>query len=95
MPELDPQLNEKLATALSGDTELYNSIITHVAQSQNEIKEKEEKVTEMQQKYEDSQKLNAQYTSQIANLVSKLPVGSSQRPESYEEKRANIKERSW
>lgn len=95
MPHLDPKIQEKLALALSGDTELYDNLTAHLATTENEINQEKELAKQWQEKHESSEALNRQYTGQIANLVSKLPMGSAQRPESYQEMKEKIKNESW
>lgn len=92
---LDPQINEKLAIALSGDTELYDQITNYVVTQDNDINTERESAQTWQQKLQESEERNKQYTGQIAHLVNKLPMGTTNRPESYEEKKQAIRDRSW
>lgn len=94
-PNLDPAITEKLAIALSGDTELFDSVANHLAKVDAAFDEEEQQRQELQNKLEDTEKLKSQYSAQIANLVSKLPMGSSARPESFEDRQQAIIDREW
>lgn len=92
---LDNETLAKLTTSLSGDVELYNTIINEVQQNDSAIAEKEQQLQEMQQKLEQTEERGQQYLGQISNLLSKIPVGGSNAPQSMEQKIEEIKQRSW
>jgi len=58
-------------------------------------REKEKEIQTTKQKLEEAEQRGQQYLGQISNLLSKIPVGSSQAPQSIEQKIEEIKNRSW
>jgi archaellum component FlaC len=92
---LDQETLAKLTTSLSGDVELYNKIINEVQTNDAALEEKDKEIQTTKQKLEEAEQRGQQYLGQISNLLSKIPVGSSQAPQSIEQKIEEIKNRSW
>lgn len=92
---LDPEILSKLTTSLSGDIELYNTIVNEVQQNDAALAEKEQEIQDTKAKLSEAEERGQQYLGQISNLLSKIPVGNSNAPQSMEQKIDEIKNRSW
>jgi len=92
---LDQETLAKLTTSLSGDVDLYNKVVNVVQESDSAIAEKEQEIQTTKAKLEEAEQRGQQYLGQISNLLSKIPVGSSEAPKSLEQKIEEIKNRSW
>lgn len=92
---LNPEVLAKLTTSLASDVDLYNTIINEVQTNDTAITEKETEIQTIKQKLEESELRGSQYLGQISNLLSKIPVGTTQTPQSVDQKFKEIQERSW
>lgn len=91
----DEETLAKLTTTLAGDVELYNKVINTMQEKETEIERAKEELTEVQQKLEQAEERGQQYLGQISNLLSKIPVGNSQVPQTLEQKIEEVKNRGW
>lgn len=91
----DEETLAKLTTSLSGDVELYNKVINFAQEKEQEITQVKQEIADTKAKLEESEQRGQQYLGQISNLLSKIPVGTSQAPQSMEQKIEEIKNRSW
>lgn len=90
----DEQLT-KLTTILSSDIELYNDIITHEQELNEEVIKKDEELTSITNKLADSENREQKYLGQISNLLSKIPVGETQKTASFEQQIQAVKDSKW
>jgi DNA repair ATPase RecN len=92
---LDQETLAKLTTALAGDTELYNTVINEVQTNEAALAEKDTKIKEVSTKLEEAEQRGQNYLGQISNLLSKIPVGNTAVPESFESKLSQVKDSAW
>lgn len=92
---LDQETIAKLTQALAGDTELYNTVINEVQTNDAALAEKDTKIKEVTTKLEESEQRGQNYLGQISNLLSKIPVGNTAVPQSFEAKLAEFKDTAW
>lgn len=92
---LNEETIAKLTTSLSGDIELYNTIINYAQEKQQEIELAKQEANEVKAKLEEAEQRGQQYLGQISNLLSKIPVGNSSAPQTFEQKLEEVKNRSW
>lgn len=91
----DSETLAKLTTELSGDTELYNTVINTMQEKEREILSTREELENYKKKLEEAEKRGQQYLNQISNLLAKIPVGKSETPQTFEQKLEEIKNRPW
>lgn len=91
----DEETLAKLTTTLAEDVELYNKVINTVQEKETEIQQAKEELTAVQEKLQQAEERGQQYLGQISNLLSKIPVGNSQVPQTLEQKIEEVKNRGW
>jgi chromosome segregation ATPase len=91
----DSETLAKLTTELAGDTELYNKVINIMQEKEQEIVSTREELEDYKRKLEEAEQRSQQYLNQISNLLSKIPIGNSQTPQTFEQKLEEIKNRPW
>lgn len=91
----DEETLAKLTTTLASDVDLYNKVINTVQEKENEIQQAKEELNQAKEKLEQAEQRGQQYLGQISNLLSKIPVGNSQVPQTFEQKVDEIKQRGW
>ncbi|HXS61143.1 MAG TPA: hypothetical protein VN703_10080 [Candidatus Sulfopaludibacter sp.] len=92
---LDQETLAKLTTSLANDIDLYNKIINEVQTTDSTISELENEINSTKTKLDEAEQRGQNYLGQISNLLSKIPVGETQAPQSMEAKMEEIKNRSW
>lgn len=91
----DEETLAKLTTTLAEDVELYNEVINIMQEKDAEIQQVKEELTENKRKLEEAEERGQQYLGQISNLLSKIPVGNTQVPQTLEQKIEEVKKREW
>ena len=91
----DEETLAKLTTSLASDVELYNKVINVVQEKETEVEQVKEELQETRSKLEQAEQRGQQYLGQISNLLSKIPVGNPQVPQTFEQKVDEIKQRDW
>lgn len=91
----DEETLAKLTTTLAEDVELYNEVINIMQEKDAEIQQVKEELTENKRKLEEAEERGQQYLAQISNLLSKIPVGNTQVPQTLEQKIEEVKKREW
>lgn len=91
----DEETLAKLTTTLASDVDLYNEIINAMQEKDAEIQQVKEEMAENKRKLEEAEERGQQYLGQISNLLSKIPVGNNQVPQTLEQKIEEVKNRSW
>lgn len=91
----DEETLAKLTTTLAEDVELYNEVINIMQEKDAEIEQVKEELTENKRKLEEAEERGQQYLGQISNLLSKIPVGNTQVPQTLEQKIEEVKKREW
>lgn len=91
----DSETLSKLTTQLSGDVELYNTVINTMQEKEQQILQAREELNTYKQKLEEAEKRGQQYLNQISNLLAKIPIGKSETPQTFEQKLEEIKNRPW
>lgn len=94
MPLNEEQIG-KLSVTLAGDIDLFNEVINEDQKALTTISEKEQELQQTTQKLEEVEKRSQEYLTQISNLLSKIPVGNSNTPQSVETQLEEIKNRAW
>lgn len=85
----------KLTTTLAGDTELYNTVINEIQTYETTLQEKDNTIQQITEEKQNLEARSHEYLNQISNLLSKIPVGTSNAPQSLEAKLEEVKNRSW
>lgn len=91
----DEETLAKLTTSLAGDVELYNKVVNEIQEKDAAIQAKEKEVQTVSAKLEEAEQRGQQYLGQISNLLSKIPVGETKTPKSFDQKIAEVKETAW
>lgn len=91
----DEETLAKLTTSLASDVELYNKVINVVQEKETEVQQVKEELQETRSKLEEAEQRGQQYLGQISNLLSKIPVGNTQVPQSFEQKLEEVRNRAW
>lgn len=92
---LTPETYAKLTTTLSGDIDLYETVIKEIKEQDDQLAEKTETLTKLNTDYKVLEERNNNHLNQISNLVSKIPMGTVQKPQSFEDKLQAAKTESW
>lgn len=92
---LTPETFAKISTTLSTDIELYEAVIKEVKETDEQLAAKTEELTTLNTNYKVLEERNNGYLNQIANLVSKIPIGATQKPQSFEDKLQAAKSETW
>lgn len=92
---LDQETIGKLTTALAGDIELFNTVINNEQETVTLIAEKTQEIETIKSTLDETEQRSQQYLGQISNLLSKIPVGNANAPQSFDAKIEEIKNRDW
>lgn len=91
----DEETLAELTTSLAGNVDLYNKIVNTFQEKEQEIEQTQQQLEETKSKLEEAEARGQEYLGQISNLLSKIPVGKSEAPQSMEQKIEEIKNRTW
>lgn len=90
-----PETLANLTTALSGNIDLYNEIISTEQSHDEVLKTKTSECETLNDKLKAEAERSDSYLKQISNLLSRIPVGSTTQTKSLDEKINDIKNTSW
>lgn len=92
---LNEETLAKLTTTLAGDIELFNNVINEVQTNDAVIQEKDQQIQQLSEEKSNLETRSNEYLGQISNLLSKIPVGNSNAPQSLEAQMEEVKNRKW